>query len=248
MNAEFWTAARKIFGGALTQAQVNGIETILAASEGLPIGHRAYLLATAKHETADTMQPITEYGGRKYFDKYDTGKLAKALGNTPDKDGDGYLYRGRGYVQITGRANYAKAGGKLGVDLIGNPDAALNPDIAARILVRGCSEGWFTGKKLDDYLPDDFRNARRVVNGTDRAELIAGYAIEFGKALATETAPKLPSTPIDVNKTPKSDPQIPVDVNETPKTEHVASVVLTKPSIWSQIVAAILAILKGHRK
>lgn len=234
MNAEFWKAARKLFGGSLTQAQVNGIETILAASEGLPIGHRAYLLATARHETADTMQPITEYGGRKYFDKYDTGKLAKALGNTPDKDGDGYLYRGRGYVQITGRANYAKAGGKLGVDLIGNPDAALNPDIAARILVRGCSEGWFTGKKLSDYLGDDFRNARRVVNGTDKAELIMGYAIEFGKALVTETVQKLPSTPIDVNK--------------TQKTEHVAPVVLTKPSIWSQIVAAIMAILKGLRK
>ena len=234
MNADFWTAVRKLFGGALTQSQVNGIETILAASADLPIGHRAYLLATAKHETADTMQPITEYGGRKYFDKYDTGKLAKALGNTPDKDGDGYLYRGRGYVQITGRANYAKSGDKLGLDLIANPDAALNPDIAARILVRGCTEGWFTGKKLSDYLGDDFRNARRVVNGTDKADLIMGYAIDFGKALATETAPKPPSTS--------------VDVNETPKTEHVAPVVLTKPSIWSQIVAAILAILKGLRK
>ena len=248
MNAEFWKATRKLFGGSLTQAQVNGIETILAASEGLPIGHRAYLLATAKHETADTMQPITEYGGRKYFDKYDTGKLAKALGNTPDKDGDGYRYRGRGYVQITGRANYAKAGGKLGVDLIANPEAALNPDIAARILVRGCSEGWFTGKKLDDYLPDDFRNARRVVNGTDKADLIASYAIEFAKALATETVQKLPSTPVDVNETQKSDPQNSADVNETPKSEHVAPVVLTKPSIWSQIIAAILAILKGPRK
>jgi hypothetical protein len=248
VNAEFWKAARKLFGGLLSQAQVNGIETILAASEGLPIGHRAYLLATAKHETADTMQPITEYGGRKYFDKYDTGKLAKALGNTPDKDGDGYLYRGRGYVQITGRANYSKTGDKLGVDLIANPDAALNPTLAARILVRGCSEGWFTGKKLSDYLGDDFRNARRVVNGTDKADLIAGYAIEFGKALATETGYKLPSNPVDVNETQKSDPQNSADVNETPKSEHVAPVVLTKPSIWSQIIAAILAILKGPRK
>lgn len=234
MNAAFWNAIRHMFGGALKQSQVNGIETILAASDGLPIGHRAYLLATAKHETADTMQPITEYGGRKYFDKYDTGKLAKALGNTSEKDGDGYLYRGRGYVQITGRANYAKAAGKLGVDLIANPEAALNPDIAAQILVRGCSEGWFTGKKLSDYPPDDFRNARRVVNGTDRAYLIASYAIEFGKALALETALKLPSTP--------------VDVKETTKNEHVAPVMLTKPSIWAQIIAAILAILKGLRK
>ena len=233
MNAAFWNAIRPMFGGVLKQSQVNGIETILAASDGLPISHRAYLLATAKHETADTLQPITEYGGRRYFDKYDTGKLAKALGNTPEADGDGFRYRGRGYVQITGRANYTKAGGKLGVDLIANPDAALNPDIAARILVRGCSEGWFTGKKLSDYLPDDFRNARRVVNGTDRADLIASYAIEFGKALATETAPKLSANPVDVNK--------------TTKTEHVAHVMLT-PSIWSQMVAAILAILKGLRK
>jgi len=227
MNAEFWTATRRIFGGSLTQAQVNGIETILAASDGLPIGHRAYLLATAKHETADTMQPITEYGGRKYFDKYDTGKLAKALGNTPEADGDGYRYRGRGYVQITGRANYDKAGTKLGVDLLSNPDAALNPDIAARILVRGCTDGWFTGKKLADYLPDDFRNARRVVNGTDKAELIAGYAIEFGKALATETAPKLPPTAVDVTETTKSDPQ---------------------KSFWAQLIVAILAILKGLKR
>ena len=224
MNAAFWNAIRPMFGGVLKQSQVNGIETILAASDGLPISHRAYLLATAKHETADTMQPITEYGGRRYFDKYDTGKLAKALGNTPEADGDGFRYRGRGYVQITGRANYTKAGGKLGVDLIANPDAALNPDIAARILVRGCSEGWFTGKKLSDYLPDDFRNARRVVNGTDRADLIASYAIEFGKALAAG------------------------QVKETPKIEHVAPVVLPKPSLWAQLIAAILAILKGPRK
>lgn len=224
MNAEFWKIVRHMFGGQLTPKQVDGIETILAASSGHPISHRAYMLATAKHETADTMQPITEYGGRKYFDKYDTGKLAKALGNTPDKDGDGYLYRGRGYVQITGRANYDKAGDKLGIDLIGNPDAALNPTVAARILVRGCSEVWFTGKKLSDYLPDDFRNSRRVVNGMDRADLIAGYAIEFGKALAAG------------------------QVKETPKIEHDAPVMLTKPSILQQIIAAIMAILKGRKQ
>lgn len=235
MDANFWDAVRAIFGGRLTKEQMAGVETILAASEGLPISHRAYLLATARHETADTMQPITEYGGRKYFDKYDTGKLAKALGNTPEKDGDGYLYRGRGFVQITGRANYAKAAGKLGVDLIANPDAALNPTVAAQILVRGCSEGWFTGKKLSDYLPDDFRNARRVVNGTDRADLIAGYAIEFGKALA------------DVKQSLTIE-TAPDHVKETPKIEHVAPVVLPKPSFWAQLITAILAILKGLKK
>lgn len=179
----FFGAVRPLFGGSLSQGQVDGIEALLAATAALPVTHRAYLLATAKHETADTMRPIVEYGGRKYFDKYDTGKLAAALGNTPAADGDGYLYRGRGYVQVTGRANYGKAGLALGLDLLRHPDMALHPTVASQILVRGCSEGWFTGKKLGDYLPGDYRNARRVVNGTDRADLIAGYARQFEIAL-----------------------------------------------------------------
>lgn len=183
-RAVFFEHLRAMFGGSLSQRQVDGVEVILAATAALPVTYRAYLLATAKHETADTMQPITEYGGRKYFDKYDTGKLAAALGNTPAADGDGYLYRGRGYVQITGRANYRKAGLALGLDLLRNPDMALQPTVAAQILVRGCVEGWFTGKKLADYLPGDYRGARRVVNGMDRADLIAGYARQFEIALA----------------------------------------------------------------
>lgn len=179
----FFGAVRPLFGGSLSQGQVDGIEALLAATAALPVTHRAYLLATAKHETADTMRPIVEYGGRKYFDKYDTGKLAAALGNTPAADGDGYLYRGRGYVQVTGRANYGKAGLALGLDLLRNPDMALQPTVAAQILVRGCVEGWFTGKKLADYLPGDYRGARRVVNGVDRADLVAGYARQFEIAL-----------------------------------------------------------------
>lgn len=179
----FFDAVRPLFDGSLTQSQADGLEALLAATAGLPVTHRAYLLATAKHETADTMRPIVEYGGRNYFAKYDVGRLASQLGNTPAADGDGYRYRGRGYVQITGRANYAKAGAALGLDLLGNPDLALHPTVAAQILVRGCSGGWFTGKKLSDYLPGDYRNARRVVNGTDRADLIAGYARQFENAI-----------------------------------------------------------------
>ena len=181
-----------MFHGILSQQQVDGIEALLAATEGLPITFRAYLMATAAHETDQTMQPITEYGGRKYFEKYDTGKLAKALGNTPAADGDGYTYRGRGYVQLTGRANYAKAGDALGLDLLRKPDLALQPSVAALILVRGCCDGWFTGKKLADYLPGDYRGARRVVNGTDKADLIAGYAREFEAALRLLPDPVTP--------------------------------------------------------
>lgn len=205
-RADFYDAIRPIFGGSLTESQVQGIEVLLAATDGLPIGHRAYLLATAKHETAHTMQPIYERGKRAYFNKYEPGtKRGEALGNT--KPGDGYLFRGRGYVQLTGRDNYIKAGKKLGLNLVDGPDAALSPMIAARILVQGSSEGWFTGKKLSDYLPDSFVEARRVINGTDRAQEIAAIAISFGKALAVlgdpQSAPAVSAQPIP----PKSDPQ-----------------------------------------
>jgi len=230
-RSAFYSSVRPMFHGILSQQQVDGIEALLAATEGLPITFRAYLIATAKHETADTMQPITEYGGRKYFEKYDTGKLAKALGNTPDADGDGYTYRGRGYVQLTGRANYAKAGDALGLDLLRKPDLALQPSVAALILVRGCSDGWFTGKKLGDYLPGDYRGARRVVNGLDKADLIAGYAREFEAALRL-----LPDEPAQKPVAPSLSPK--------PVADKTPAQTVAKPSfiarLWALITGAKL--------
>ncbi len=205
-RAAFYSALRGpsgIFGKGLTKAQVAGCDALLDAIAHLPLSHQAYLLATSYHETARTMQPITEYGGIRYFDKYDTGKLAGILGNTPAADGDGYKYRGRGYVQITGYRNYRKASHALGVDLMQNPDLALQPDYAAKILVAGCSEGWFTSRKLSDYLPGDYVNARRVVNGTDKAETIAGYARAFEAALRAAETLTRPAP--HVNKPAKSE-------------------------------------------
>jgi hypothetical protein len=69
-------------------------------------------------------------------------------------------------------------------DLIGYPDRALNAALAAKILVVGCTGGWFTGKKLSDY--PDYVNMRRVVNGTDKAEQIAEYARTFERALTEQ--------------------------------------------------------------
>jgi len=203
MKAETFTKIRPIFGGSLTQPQVDGIETIVGAWAKYGDGsnrHLAYLLATTKHETANTMQPIFERGQRSYFDKYEPGtKIGKALGNV--KPGDGYLYRGRGYVQLTGRANYVRAGKLLGIDLAGNPDLALEPSTAARILILGCLEGWFTGKALGDYMT--YKDMRRVVNGTDKADLIAGYAQQFENALGTEAVKPAPQPlPPDVPKLP----------------------------------------------
>jgi predicted chitinase len=176
----------------LDQDEVSGCEAILDAMAGLPLSWCAYALATAYHETAHTMQPIREFGGPRYLTRmYDvTGArpaMARKMGNT--EPGDGVRFCGRGYVQLTWKANYAKAGAKLGVDLVANPDKAMRPDIAARIMREGMVEGWFTGKGLADYLPGaratlaQYQAARRIINGTDKAALIAGYAMQFEAAL-----------------------------------------------------------------
>lgn len=182
-----------ILGPTLDENEVTGCQAILEACAGFPVAWTAYALATAYHETAHTMQPIKEYGGDKYFfRRYDINgqnpSLAKRLGNT--QPGDGARYAGRGYVQLTGRANYAKAGQKLNVDLLGNPDLAMNKDVAASIMREGMKAGWFTGKGFADYMAGvgpagraQFASARRIINGTDKAALIAGYAIEFQNAL-----------------------------------------------------------------
>lgn len=160
----------------------------------------AYMLGTAYHETAYTMQAITEYGGVRYFDKYDTGNLAARLGNTPEKDGDGYKYRGRGHVMITGLGNYKKFAKILGIDLVNVPDLALDPVVSASILVIGSLEGTFTTRKLSQYIKygldfNEFYNARRVINGTDDARKIANHAVKFLQCLTVEKLESKPTEP-----------------------------------------------------
>lgn len=174
--------------GSLNQSQVNQLNTLvgLCYSNNLSKQQTAYCLATAWHETGTTLLPITEAGPYSYFNKYDTGPIAARLGNTPQADGDGYKYRGRGYVQITGTINYKNFGNILKLDLISNPDLALDKDTAGSIMVDGMVRGLFTGKKLSDYINDtkkDYTNARRIINGTDKASTIAGYATIFEQAL-----------------------------------------------------------------
>jgi putative chitinase len=164
----FYAKWREQFG-PISQKEVDGINALLSEMEGRGWVDRrwwAYVLATAWHETAGTMQPLAEYGrgkGRPY------GKPDAATG---------HAYFGRGFVQLTWKENYTKLGERLGLDLVRKPDLAMEATAAAQIMCLGMEEGLFTGKALGDYFDadtDDPINARRIVNGTDKAKLIAGY-------------------------------------------------------------------------
>lgn len=212
MNSAFYDSIRPLFGGSLKQSQVDGIERIVASASGLPVPYVAYILATAYHEVGGKMQPDTESlnydvaGLLKTFsrerissaDAQKYGRTAtraanqeaianivyggdwgrKNLGNL--KWGDGWRYRGRGLPQTTGLSNYTKFG------IQDAPEKANELDTAVHMLVHGSVKGIYTGKKLGDYLDGekpDYVGARRVINGTDKASLIASYAVAFESAL-----------------------------------------------------------------
>jgi putative chitinase len=189
-NAPAFFAVMRQMRGPLRTEQVRGANAILEACRGWPLSWTAYALATAWHETDYTLQPVRENGGDRYLSRYDTGRLADRLGNTPEPDGDGQRYCGRGYVQLTGLRNYRVAATKLGRDLVNNPDLAMEPGAAAFVMRHGMEDGWFTAKKLSDYLPrsgaatfGQFVLARRIINGADKAAKIAGEAEKFQEAL-----------------------------------------------------------------
>lgn len=185
--------------GRLRPEQVAGLEFLLARFESDPhlasIDEVAYMLATVKHETADTFEPIDENGGAAYFNRRygPQTKVGQRLGNT--EAGDGALFHGRGYVQLTGRGNYFLLGTELGANLTGHPEHVKDPTIAYEVMSLGMREGLFTGKKLGDYVnahKRDFKNARRVINGLDKADHIAALAEDFREILdeATQPAPR----------------------------------------------------------
>jgi glycosyl hydrolase family 19 (putative chitinase) len=193
-----------LFDGKAKPKYEAGVEAICLAFDTLAPSadyrHITYVLATAWHEAR--FQVLREVGkgkGRRY------GAADPATG---------HVYYGRGFVQLTWKHNYDKMGRKLGHDLVHNPDIALQPAVAAGVLVSGMLDGDFTGKALSHYIAGpmcDYVTARRIVNGNDRAALIAGYArkIEPGvKLLAsspavvavapTVTAPDVPAPkPVD---------------------------------------------------
>lgn len=204
-HAKFFAAVRtSLFSGRLSTNQVNGMEAILDEWQTKPFDTRwlAYMLATVFHEADNTMCAISENlnysasGLRATFPKYFTTAQAAAcarqpqrianrayanrMGNGSEASGDGWKYRGRGLVQITGHDNYAKYG------IADDPDKALDPIKAVEILFDGMTNGRFTGKKLSDFFTastTDWIGARKIINGSDRAADIAGYARKFAAAI-----------------------------------------------------------------
>lgn len=183
-RAQFYKNYRIQFG-SLAQSQVDGIEAVFNEWEKQKLSDErwlAYMLATDKHETANTFQPIEEYGKGK---KYRYGKKIKHSGVAyvgPNK-----IYYGRGLVQLTWYENYELMGRLLGIDLLKNPELACVMNTAVKIMfegmLRGSSNiGDFTGKCLEQYFNDKVNDpigARKIINGTDKAELIANHYNKF---------------------------------------------------------------------
>lgn len=172
-----------LFSGGIMQPQLDGIKIILVEAEaaGYGLGWTANALATAYLETNKTMQPVAE----AYF----LGAGAEAWRR---KHLRYWPWYGRGYPQTTWERNYKRADDALGLGgaLMKNPDLMLTPRVAAPTMIRGMAEGWFTGKKLGDYIPKDgpgtpegHKQARRIINGTDRWDDLARWAMQWQAAL-----------------------------------------------------------------
>jgi hypothetical protein len=215
----FFTEARRtLFGGTLTGDQVEGMENILGYRDqvwpAMCDEELAYLLATAKWETAHTMQPIEEYGSQSYLQS----KLY-------------YPWYGRGLVQLTWEDNYRKYG-------LTQPEQALEWPGALHVAFHGMIYGWFTGKKLGDYIrpgvrpsQHDYEECRRIINGTDKKVEIAGLAFKFLDALnAARAAWVPPEEPIE---------ELPVEELPPPDVEVTEPVFVTDANFNEWLIYAL---------
>ncbi|NRG17919.1 hypothetical protein HPQ64_09485 [Rhizobiales bacterium] len=178
-----------VFGGGLGESAVANMDAILGywfENHGHnPPAQLAYVLATVLAEVGRNMAPA-----REGFADSDEEARRKLMGRAYAQPAGPYdhAYYGRGYVQLTWLANYRKQSDKLGIDFVKDPDKVLEPEYALRILVEGMLDGDFngTGEGLGHYVNQtkrDFVEARRTVNGLDRAHEIAGYANAFLMAI-----------------------------------------------------------------
>lgn len=184
--------------GRLTQKQVDGINRYVDAmheDKGITYAQAAYILATVWHETAREMEPIEEYGkgkGRPYGTWYKNSKGEQYSFKNGKRDSVylyseyPHLYYGRGDTQNTWYDNYEKLSKVFNVDFLNQPELLLTEEWSTKVTIYSMKNGLYTGRKLSDYIyqsKKDYINARRIVNGTDRAKLIAEYAADFEYAL-----------------------------------------------------------------
>lgn len=216
------------FGGRLRQKQVEGVELIIRTFEELypdaDVRHVANCLAQVYLETGGRMEPVREtfaasdWEARRNLDKaWKSGQLTWVTKNYW-KDN----YFGRGFIQITHKVNYHKLGLRLGLDLVGNPSLALDPKIAARIAVVGMMEGLFvSGHSLPVYFndtTDDAIGARRIVNGTNKAKLIASYHYQIVDAIEKALTSTFEELPDALPSDPVADPLAPSPIREPGQT------------------------------
>lgn len=188
-NRETFFSAYRVAFGSLSQKQVEGLEFLLGKLEQdtFSLKQAAYILATIHHETG-----VTRNGESQRF--HPIKELRERATSPRRKNQDRYWltgYYGRGYVQITWEKNYAKFG------IADEPDKALEPETAYEIATRGMREGMFTGRKLSDFINGkaDYRNARTIINGHDKADEIAAYARKYEAALiAARSSAPVPKT------------------------------------------------------
>lgn len=208
LNAMFFTNVRRklLNGGSLSQFQVDALNAIYAegVKRGATLAQIAYVIATPWHEVGSALVPIEEDRALRERSPYGRIGGVKSDGTRqmtlPYVD---ILYYGRGFPQLTFYDNYAKMGARLRLPLAEHPELLLSLAASVQALWEGMQYGLFTGKKLSDYInptKTDFVNARRIVNGTDKASIIAGTAKTFYEALQSgvdfTTPPVQPTTTV----------------------------------------------------
>ena len=191
----FYDAVRSpLFAGKIAEKQVAGMEAFFHEWERQQLTDLrwlAYMLATAYHETARTMQPIEEFGKGRRLDYGKKLKMGRGPGRripytTPNK-----LYYGRGHTQNTWYENYeklTKAAKTQGFDwdFLNKPELLLEMEPSIWATFFGMQTGLYTGKTLLHFFNDtteDWRNARKIINGLDKADQIAAQAKIFFTAL-----------------------------------------------------------------
>lgn len=213
---KFYYEIRNMFDGGITSVQVKVIDSIIDGASNLTYHELAYIMATAYGEakftpqrenmsySADRIRKVWPNRPEAIKFARNPAELAKSvyngrLGNKPGSN-DGWIYRGGGIDQCTGRVNYEKIG------ISENPDLILDPKFAVKSIIHGMTTGRYTGKMLKDYIkPDgfDFIGARAIINGDVKlnGKKYAGYAASFLEAINASdignapsvTPPKLPS-------------------------------------------------------